>query len=47
VLLEHVWARALEDAMARTGGTRTASEFVSATRLSELSVPFGARGTDG
>ena len=47
VLVEHVWARALEDAMARTGGTRTASEFVSATRLSELSVPFGARGNDG
>jgi hypothetical protein len=47
VLLEHVWARALEDAMARTGGTRTASEFVAATRLSELSVPLSARGTDG
>jgi hypothetical protein len=28
VLVEHVWERALEDAVARTGGVRVASEFV-------------------
>jgi hypothetical protein len=47
VLVEHLWSRALEDAMARTGGRRTASKFVAATRLSELSVPLSALGTDG
>lgn len=28
VLVEHVWARALEDAVAHTGGVRMTSEFV-------------------
>jgi hypothetical protein len=37
-LVEHVWAIALEDAVARTGGTLVTSEFVGATALSELPV---------
>jgi hypothetical protein len=37
VLIEHVWATALEDAVARTGGTPVVSEFVDATSLAELS----------
>ena len=36
VLIEHVWARALEDAVSRVGGRPLASEFVEAARLSEL-----------
>jgi hypothetical protein len=36
VLVEHVWARALEDAVAHTGGDRLTSEFVEAGTLSEL-----------
>jgi len=35
VLAEHVWAIALEDAVARSGGTPVASEFVDATALAE------------
>jgi hypothetical protein len=38
VLIEHVWANALEDAVARTGGTPVASEFVEATALAELAA---------
>jgi hypothetical protein len=38
VLIEHVWATALEDAVARTGGTPVASEFVDATSFAELSA---------
>jgi hypothetical protein len=38
VLVEHVWARALEDAVARVGGTQVASEFVDATALAELAI---------
>lgn len=41
VLIEHVWANALEDAVARTGGTPVASEFVEATALAELSAEPG------
>ena len=33
LLVEHVWAHALEDAVARTGGARVASRFVEATSL--------------
>jgi hypothetical protein len=33
VLVEHVWAEALEDAVSRTGGTALAGEFVDATAL--------------
>ena len=36
LLVEHVWARALEDAVAHTGGDRLTSEFVEAGTLSEL-----------
>jgi hypothetical protein len=36
VLVEHVWARALEDAVSRVSGRPLASEFVEVARLSEL-----------
>jgi hypothetical protein len=36
VLVEHVWARALDDAVGRTGGTTVADGFVEATELAEL-----------
>ena len=36
VLVEHVWARALEDAVSRVSGRPLATEFVEAARLSEL-----------
>jgi hypothetical protein len=36
VLVEHVWSRALEDAVSRVGGRSLASEFVDASKLSEL-----------
>jgi hypothetical protein len=38
VLVEHVWAGALEDAVSRTGGTRLANEFVDATTLGDVSA---------
>jgi hypothetical protein len=36
LLLEHVWAEALEDAIARTAGARLINEFVEARTLAEL-----------
>jgi hypothetical protein len=36
VLIEHRWAEALDDAVARTGGTALVSELVHATTLGEL-----------
>jgi hypothetical protein len=36
LLLEHRWAKTLEDAISRTGGTPLASDFVDATTLAEL-----------
>ncbi len=47
VLVEHVWAAALEDAVARTGGTALSRGFVEATELGELSPELvaAARGT--
>jgi hypothetical protein len=36
VLVEHTWARALEDAVSASGGTRLSSEFVGAGSLAEL-----------
>ena len=36
LLVEHVWARVMEDAVARLGGGTLASEFVDAATLSEL-----------
>ena len=37
LLVEHVWAGAMEDAVARLSGRALASEFVDAANLSELS----------
>jgi hypothetical protein len=36
VLVEHLWAAALEDAVARTGGTALSRDFVGAGELAEL-----------
>jgi hypothetical protein len=36
VLVEHAWARALDDAVERTGGTTVADGFVEATELAQL-----------
>jgi len=36
LLIEHRWAEALEDAVARTGGARLANEFVQARTLADL-----------
>jgi hypothetical protein len=43
LLVDHVWARALEDAVARTGGTPVTSEFVDVSELEELSAPARRR----
>jgi hypothetical protein len=37
VLVEHVWAAALEDAVIRTGGAALSRDFVEATALGDLS----------
>jgi hypothetical protein len=36
VLVDHAWRRALEDAVARSGGAALVSEFVDVTRLAGL-----------
>jgi hypothetical protein len=36
VLVEHTWADALADAVARVGGTEAVNEFVDARRMTEL-----------
>jgi hypothetical protein len=36
VLVEHVWAEALDDAVARTGGTSLHGDFVDASDLAEV-----------
>jgi hypothetical protein len=36
VLIHHSWADALTDAVARVGGTEVASDFVEASRMTEL-----------
>ncbi len=36
LLIEHRWAAALEDAVARTGGTQVVAEFVQARTLAEI-----------
>jgi hypothetical protein len=46
VLVEHTWARALEDAVAQSSGTPLASEFVDATSLGELAPRLLAAGRD-
>jgi hypothetical protein len=45
VLLEHAWARALEDAVARTNGTPVANEFVDATALADVAPDLLAAAT--
>jgi hypothetical protein len=47
VLVDHEWARALEDAVARTGGAHVVSDFVEATKLHELSADVVGRGGPG
>jgi hypothetical protein len=42
--VEHSWARALEDAVAQTGGTPLSSEFVDAASLAELAPQLLAAG---
>jgi hypothetical protein len=42
VLVEHVWAHAVDDAVARTGGAELLSAFVGATELRELSSELAA-----
>jgi hypothetical protein len=42
VLVEHLWAHAIDDAVARTGGTELVSAFVDGTELSELSAELAA-----
>ena len=37
LLVEHVWARGLDDAVTRLGGSALTSEFVDAAKLSDLS----------
>jgi hypothetical protein len=48
VLVEHVWAHAIDDAVARTGGSVLLSTFVAGTELRELSAELveaaGAQG---
>ena len=49
VLVEHVWARALDDAVERTGGTAVSDGFVEATALAQLAPELLAatQGTAG
>lgn len=42
VLVEHVWAHALDDAVARTGGAELLSRFVRGTELPEFSSELAA-----
>jgi hypothetical protein len=49
VLVEHVWVRALDDAVSRTGGKPLASELVDAASLGELTadlIQAAARGEE-
>jgi hypothetical protein len=43
VLVEHLWRRALEDAVARTGGSPVVSEFVEATSFADARELFEGR----
>ena len=43
MLVEHAWARALDDAVERTGGTTVANGFVEATELAELAPGAAGR----
>jgi hypothetical protein len=42
VLVEHVWAHAVDDAVERTGGTELVSSFVRSSELTELSSALAA-----
>jgi hypothetical protein len=42
VLVEHIWAHAIDDAVARTGGAALLSAFVAGTELAELSSELAA-----
>jgi hypothetical protein len=42
VLVDHVWSGALDDAVARTGGTQLANDFVDAAALGELGAELVA-----
>jgi hypothetical protein len=42
VLVEHVWAHAVDDAVARTGGAALLNAFVASTELAELSAELAA-----
>lgn len=44
VLVEHTWARALEDAVSQTGGSLLSGEFVDAASLGELTQQLLAAG---
>jgi hypothetical protein len=46
VLVEHTWARALEDAVSASGGTSRSSGFVDAASLAELAPVLLAAGLD-
>jgi hypothetical protein len=41
VLVEHLWAHAVDDAVSRTGGTELVSAFVGGSELSELVSALG------
>ena len=47
VLVEHVWVRALDDAVSRTGGKALSSELVEAASFAELTgdLPAAAGGS--
>jgi hypothetical protein len=47
VLIEHVWAGALDDAVERTGGAAVADAFVDATELAELTPELLAASRPG
>ena len=47
VLVEHVWAHAVDDAVARTGGAALLSAFVAGTELAELSSELAAAAAQG
>ena len=47
VLVEHVWVRALDDAVSRTGGRPLASELVDAAALGELTADLIAAAARG
>jgi hypothetical protein len=44
VLVEHRWARAIDDAVARTGGSELANEFVDASALDRELLQHGRAG---